>query len=198
MSAQEQWINRTEIQSETSNRVYIVSQHATKRFWGCSCPGWRTHRRCKHLEQLGLPGSEEPFEVEKDHAKKKGFLDGYETYDDSVGRGNKDQWQQAFTQKMGLEEARKRLGLPTDAGWDAIRQALHLAATESLTRLTSDYEAAVRGFDRSGPLEEKATAVKTTRFRLEAYQAYLDEQRKKLDAEMERINQELLTRIEAL
>lgn len=198
MSQQEQWINRTEIKSETSNRVYVVSQHASKRFWGCSCPAWRTRRRCKHLEQLGLPCGEEPFEVVNDHAKKKGFLDGYQTYDDSVGHGSKADWQLAFAQRMGLDDARKELGLPADAGWDAIRQALHLAATESLARLSAEYEAAVRAFDGTGELEVKATTVKTARFRLEAYQAYLDEQREKLDAEMERINGELVARIDAL
>ncbi len=52
----DQWINRTEIRSESSNRIYIVSQHATKRYWACSCPAWRTRRKCKHLTQLGLPG----------------------------------------------------------------------------------------------------------------------------------------------
>ena len=74
MADNDAWIHRTEVKSETSNRVYVVSQHAAKRFWGCSCPGWRAHRKCKHLERLGLPGGEQPFEVAKDHAK--GFLDG--------------------------------------------------------------------------------------------------------------------------
>ena len=58
-----QWENRFEIRSESSNRVYIVSQNIKKRHWGCSCPGWRRHRRCKHLTQLGLPGQEQPHEV---------------------------------------------------------------------------------------------------------------------------------------
>jgi hypothetical protein len=57
------WENRFEIQSETSNRLYVVSQHAIKRHWGCSCPSWRTRRKCKHLSALGLPPNEKPFEV---------------------------------------------------------------------------------------------------------------------------------------
>ena len=58
-----QWQLRFEIESETSNRVYVVSQHKIKKHWGCSCPAWRTRRTCKHLNALGLPGHEKPHEV---------------------------------------------------------------------------------------------------------------------------------------
>ena len=58
-----QWENRFEIRSETSGRVYIVSQNIEKRHWGCSCPAWRIHRRCKHLQALRLPGGCQPHEV---------------------------------------------------------------------------------------------------------------------------------------
>jgi uncharacterized Zn finger protein len=27
---------------------------------GCSCPGWKRYRTCKHLSALGLPGHEQP------------------------------------------------------------------------------------------------------------------------------------------
>jgi hypothetical protein len=195
--AENTWINHIEIKSETSNRVYVVAQHAEKRSWGCSCPGWRRHRHCKHLERLGLPSGEEPFEVEEDHAKKKGFLEGYKTYDASAGHGNAAEWQQAFTAKMDLDEARQTLGLPADAGWEAICQALRLAATESMARLVGDYERAARDFDAAGPVEERAEAVKAAKFRLEAYAAYLEEQRHQLEAEAARITGELLTRIKA-
>jgi hypothetical protein len=59
----DQWTNRFEIQSETSDRVYVIAQNKKKRFWGCSCPAWRTRRRCKHLDELDLPGNEVPCEV---------------------------------------------------------------------------------------------------------------------------------------
>jgi len=59
----EQWVNRFEIRSETSNRVYVVAQNKSKRYFGCSCPGWKRHRRCKHLEALCLPNYEKPCEV---------------------------------------------------------------------------------------------------------------------------------------
>jgi hypothetical protein len=55
------WTNRFEIKSESSNRVYIVSQNKSSGEWGCSCPGWRIMRngvrKCKHLSSLGLLGA---------------------------------------------------------------------------------------------------------------------------------------------
>lgn len=57
------WTNRFEIKSETSDRVYVVSQHKDKRHFGCSCPAWRTRRSCKHLQALQLPCHEKPHEV---------------------------------------------------------------------------------------------------------------------------------------
>ncbi len=57
------WTNRFEIHSATSDRVYVVAQHKEKRHWGCSCPGWRRFRRCHHLEELGIPPNETPYEA---------------------------------------------------------------------------------------------------------------------------------------
>lgn len=59
----DQWTNRFEIHSESSDRVYVISQNKKKRHWGCSCPAWRIHRKCKHLSAVGLPAFEKPFEV---------------------------------------------------------------------------------------------------------------------------------------
>jgi len=56
------WQLRFEIRSESSDRIYIVAQHKKKRHWGCSCPAWRTRRYCKHLEALGIPTHERPYE----------------------------------------------------------------------------------------------------------------------------------------
>ena len=58
-----QWTNRFEVHSETSDRVYIIAQHRDKGHWGCSCPAWRTRRKCKHLKSLGLPELEVPHQV---------------------------------------------------------------------------------------------------------------------------------------
>ena len=48
----------------TSNRLYIIAQNKDKRHWGCSCPGYKIHRRCKHLAALQLPAGERPYEVQ--------------------------------------------------------------------------------------------------------------------------------------
>ena len=63
LSDGKQWQNRFEIHSETSDRVYTISQNKKKRHWGCSCPAWRRWRKCKHLTTLGLPCLEKPYEV---------------------------------------------------------------------------------------------------------------------------------------
>jgi len=57
------WTNRFYIKSETSNRLYVVSQNIDKRHWGCSCMSWKTRRYCKHLQVLALPCYERPYEV---------------------------------------------------------------------------------------------------------------------------------------
>ena len=52
----EQWKNRFEIRSESSNRIYIIAQNKSTNNFGCSCPGWRVAkngiRSCKHLAAL--------------------------------------------------------------------------------------------------------------------------------------------------
>ncbi len=44
-----QWTKRFEIKSETSNRLYIIACNKKTGKWGCSCPGYLRHRKCKHL-----------------------------------------------------------------------------------------------------------------------------------------------------
>lgn len=189
----EQWINKTEIKSESSNRIYVVSQHATKRHWACSCPAWRTKRACKHLVQLGLPNNEEPFEKA---AKKKGFMDVYEgkTYDTTNGYGTSESWRQEFAKRIGIEDARAALGLSANAGWNEVRQAFQMAATESMTLLVGNFEAVATAFINNGD-ESQALEVRNAKFRLEAYSAYLEEQRIKLEAEMERVTDKLIASI---
>ena len=63
----DQWRHRFEIHSESSNRVYTVAQHKTKKHWACSCPGWKAHRKCKHLTAIGVPNNEVPYEARISH-----------------------------------------------------------------------------------------------------------------------------------
>jgi hypothetical protein len=58
-----QWKNRFHVKSESSNNLYVVAQRKSDDSWGCECPGWRTHRTCKHLKAMGLPGHCRPYPV---------------------------------------------------------------------------------------------------------------------------------------
>jgi hypothetical protein len=60
-----QWENRFNVRSESSNRLYVIAQNKAKRHWACSCPGWKRHRTCKHLQFLGLPSYERPMEIDR-------------------------------------------------------------------------------------------------------------------------------------
>jgi hypothetical protein len=44
-----QWMNRFEIRSSSGPRVYIIAQNKATEKFGCSCPGYLIHRKCKHL-----------------------------------------------------------------------------------------------------------------------------------------------------
>lgn len=57
------WENKFFVKSESSGNLYVVSQNIKKRHWGCSCPGYRIHRKCKHLISIGLPTNEIPYEA---------------------------------------------------------------------------------------------------------------------------------------
>lgn len=48
----ERWTNRFQIKSRTSNSLYTIAQQRADGVWGCSCPGWTHHRRCKHLTDV--------------------------------------------------------------------------------------------------------------------------------------------------
>jgi len=50
-------INRMEIRSSSSTRVYVVAQSNSSGEWQCSCPGWvlkkpGKQRTCKHLQAM--------------------------------------------------------------------------------------------------------------------------------------------------
>ena len=45
----DQWEQRFEIPSESSNRLYIIARNKKSGKYGCSCPSYRVRRTCKHL-----------------------------------------------------------------------------------------------------------------------------------------------------
>jgi hypothetical protein len=49
------YTNRFKIHSSSSNKVYIVSQSKSGRWWACGCSGWLRHKKCHHLQELGIP-----------------------------------------------------------------------------------------------------------------------------------------------
>lgn len=61
-----QYTNRFDFASSSGN-VYRIAQSISGRWWACSCPAWKFNkggkRDCKHLRDLGLPGSYQSFEV---------------------------------------------------------------------------------------------------------------------------------------
>lgn len=63
----DQWENRFEVRSESSNRKYTIAQNKRKRHWGCSCMGYKRFRHCKHLAAIGVPAYEKPYEVNVIH-----------------------------------------------------------------------------------------------------------------------------------
>lgn len=67
----------------------------------------------------------------------RGFMDGYKTY--SGPRGDAGSWRQAFSDRMGIAEARERvgrdtpesiLGLHVGATWDEVRRTYRKMAME--------------------------------------------------------------------
>lgn len=66
------WQNRFEIRSETSNRVYVVSQNKRSLNWACSCPGYVRHRVCKHLT-CGCGLSEHEIHGNKNAIEKSNY-----------------------------------------------------------------------------------------------------------------------------
>ncbi len=48
----DKWMNRFQIRSGSSDRLYVIAQQRADGAWGCSCPGWTHHRKCKHLTDV--------------------------------------------------------------------------------------------------------------------------------------------------
>ena len=57
------WTNRFQIKSASSGSLYTIAQNKAGRYWGCNCPGWIRHKKCKHLQTLELPFYQQPYEA---------------------------------------------------------------------------------------------------------------------------------------
>lgn len=99
----ETWTNQTEIKSESSSRIYIVSEKVSGGVptgtWGCSCPGWKSNGRCKHLASMGLRSARAPRNPltgripDRRPASRNSFSDdAYSHYDTSRGYGSPEEW----------------------------------------------------------------------------------------------------------
>jgi len=137
----EAWVNRFEVKSESSDRVYIIAQSKSGRWWKCGCHGCIRHGSCKHLRACGLPGNYQPFEPprperEDETMAKKSFAEidaSRRRYDPAKeGHGDPAEWVAKFGARMGFEEAtsvlrttsaspRKILGLGSVTTWDEVR-----------------------------------------------------------------------------
>ena len=69
--------HRMDIRSETTDKIYRVSQRMLKNGsvqWECSCPGWIFKRNCKHLEAMSpvleALASQEPVKALSSSKKK--------------------------------------------------------------------------------------------------------------------------------
>jgi hypothetical protein len=144
------WADRIEIKSESSSRIYVVARNVSTGAWGCSCPGWKSHRTCKHLKSMGLAAG--THEVTRPAARGRGvqsanFTDSaYKHYDVRAngGFGSPDEW---FRLAEQMAHGRKRYAPPPRQH----RQASGLAADMKLlgiTEMPPDAKGLVRAMRR--------------------------------------------------
>jgi hypothetical protein len=56
------WKNRFKFRSSSGSQ-YTIAQNVQTGHWGCSCTGWRMRRRCRHLQEFGIPNNEIPYDA---------------------------------------------------------------------------------------------------------------------------------------
>ena len=59
----DQWQFRFEVKSSSSDVMHTIAQNKKKKHWACSCNGYKRYRHCKHLESIGVPCYERPYEA---------------------------------------------------------------------------------------------------------------------------------------
>lgn len=138
----DQWTNRFEIKSASSSRLYIVSQNIKTSLWACSCPGWKIHRKCKHIQSVQKVDPRVRTNAQLlgpaygRSGSGKNPLEGYRTY--TGARGSEAEWQAAFAFRMGLDAARAAVGDKSPRG------ILGVSATASFDEIRTAWKRLVR------------------------------------------------------
>lgn len=70
MKEDNQWQFKFQVKSQSSDKMYTISQHKEQKHWACSCKGWTTRRYCKHLDALDLPGGQVPYLTDEKEAEE--------------------------------------------------------------------------------------------------------------------------------
>lgn len=83
--------------------------------------------------------------------KKRGFLEGYETYDTKGGYGSPDEWRSVFNERFGFEKAAEILGakdpylllcIDADATWEQVVAAYRKMARVYHPDISTDPDSA--------------------------------------------------------
>lgn len=159
----ENWTNQTEIKSESSSRIYIVSEKVNDGIptdtWGCSCPGWKSHGKCKHLAVMGLRSAREPNLSNLSVTPHRGVNptkrgrdsfsdDAYSHYDIRNGFGSPDEWIRLAEQRA---YGRGRYKAPRRT-WHAPSQAADLLLL-SLPKMPADAKALVKAMRKQAYID---------------------------------------------
>ncbi len=137
----EAWVNRFEVKSESSDRVYIIAQSKSGRWWKCGCHGCIRHGSCKHLKACGLPGNYQPFEPKREDETmaKKSFAEidaARKRYDPAKdGYGDPAEWTKKFGARMGYEEAASVIRATSESP----RKIMHLGAITDWPEVRAAY-----------------------------------------------------------
>ncbi len=119
-----------DIHSETSERVYHVSQNSDDHSWACSCPGWKVPkhgmRHCKHLKALGHAPVEVKNPGSSTHRTSSAKFNDYPTYDTSNGHGSPAEWQAIFNATIrGLvKQQPARSNKVASQAWNELRHVV--------------------------------------------------------------------------
>lgn len=168
----DQWENRFEIRSATSDRVYVVAQHRTKRHGRARVRRGARGARASTWSRCDCPPTSDPTRCCLGRtAVKRAFLDGYRT--STSPRGSAATWRAALAARMGLDEAREVLGDDSPEG------VLGVAPGASWAEVKSAYRAAALAChpDRA-VLNGMSVEAATARFkRVQAAYTVLEERR---------------------